>query len=83
VAVAVATKKITMIGLEKAFPFCANPDCVLYVRAGDPGVIGSGNWAELADGRIVGRGLHNGVYLCDGCAREWRSVPTFSTATSG
>jgi hypothetical protein len=33
--------------VEKEFPFCSNPDCVLYVRAGDPGVLGSGNWAEL------------------------------------
>jgi hypothetical protein len=22
-----------MIGLEKEFPFCSNPDCELYVRA--------------------------------------------------
>jgi hypothetical protein len=63
-----------MIGLEKDFPFCGNPDCVLYVRAGDPGVIGHGNWAELPDGRIVGRSLHGGVYLCDLCGHEWRPV---------
>jgi hypothetical protein len=66
-----------MLGLEKEFPFCSNPDCMLYVRAGDTGVVGSGNWAELPDGRIVGRGLYSGVYLCDVCGREWRAVPTF------
>jgi len=46
----------------------------LYVRAGDPGVIGSGNWAQLRDGRIVGRSIYSGVYLCDVCGREWRPV---------
>ena len=29
-----------MNGLEKEFPFCSNSDCVLYVRVGDPGVMG-------------------------------------------
>jgi hypothetical protein len=33
-----------MNGLEKEFPFCSNPDCELYLRAGDRGVVGSGNW---------------------------------------
>ena len=47
-----------MNGLEKEFPFCSNPDCVLYVRTGDPGVMGSGNWAELPNGRIVGRSIY-------------------------
>jgi hypothetical protein len=56
-----------MNGLEKEFPFCSNPDCELYVRAGDPGVMGSGNWAELPNGRIVGRSIYSGVYLCDRC----------------
>ena len=69
-----------MIGLEKEFPFCSNPDCVLYVRAGDPGVVGSGNWAEFPDGRIVGRSIYSGVYLCDLCGREWRPVLTFQSA---
>jgi hypothetical protein len=67
----------TMHGFEKDFPFCSNPDCELYVRAGDPGVMGSGNWAELPDGRIVGRSIYSGVYLCDVCGREWRPVRTF------
>jgi hypothetical protein len=66
-----------MNGLEKEFPFCSNPDCVLYVRAGDPGVKGSGNWVELSDGRVVGRSIYSGVYLCDFCGSEWRPVPTF------
>jgi hypothetical protein len=56
-----------MNGLEKEFPFCSNPDCVLYVRAGDPGVVGSGNWAQLP---------YSGVYLCDVCGREWCPVLT-------
>jgi hypothetical protein len=63
-----------MNGLEKEFPFCSNPDCELYVRAGDPGVMGSGNWAQLPDGRIVGRSIYGGVYLFDVCGREWRPV---------
>ena len=63
-----------MNGLEKEFPFCSNPDCVLYVRAGDPGVVGAGNWAELPDGRMVGRSIYGGVYLCDPCGREWQPV---------
>ena len=66
-----------MIGLEKEFPFCSNPDCELYVHAGDPGVVGSGNWAELPDGRIVGRGIYSGVYLCDSCGHEWQPVHAF------
>jgi len=38
-------------------PFCSNPDCLLHVRVGDAHVMGAGNWARLADGRIVGRGI--------------------------
>jgi hypothetical protein len=52
------------------------------MRAGDPGVMGSGNWAELPDGRIVGRSIYSGVYLCDVCAREWRAIPIFAVAIS-
>ena len=63
-----------MNGLEKEFPFCSNPDCELYVRAGDPGVVGAGNWAQLPDRRIVGRSIYSGVYLCDDCGREWLPV---------
>jgi len=66
-----------MNGLEKEFPFCSNPDCDLYVRAGDAGVVGSGNWAELPDRRIVGRSIYYGVYLCDSCGREWLPVDAF------
>jgi hypothetical protein len=64
----------SMNGLEKEFPFCSNPDCELYVRAGDSGVIGSGNWAQFPDGRIVGRSIYSGVYMCDVCGREWLPV---------
>jgi hypothetical protein len=71
-----------MLGLEKEFPFCSNPDCVLYLRAGDPGVVGCGNWAEFPDGRVVGRSIYSGIYLCDLCGREWRPVPTFGVAVS-
>src|SRR5271169_6309787 len=48
--------------------FCANRACVLHVRRGDANVRGSGNWARLADGIIVGRRRVGGVTLCDGCA---------------
>ncbi len=63
-----------MIGLAKDYPFCSNPDCELFVRVGDPGVRGSGNWAQMPDGRIVGRSTYSGVSLCDVCGREWRPV---------
>jgi hypothetical protein len=69
-----------MIGLEKEFPFCSNPDCQLYVRAGEPGVLGSGNWAQLPDGRIIGRSIYCSMYLCDVCRHEWRPVPAFAAA---
>lgn len=72
-----------MIGLEKEFPFCSNPDCQLFVRVGDPGVMGSGNWAQLPDGQIVGRSLYNGVYLCDRCGHEWRPVLAIEVGRTG
>jgi hypothetical protein len=28
----------------------------------------------LPDGRIVGRSIYSGVYLCDPCGREWHPV---------
>jgi hypothetical protein len=71
-----------MNGLEKEFPFCSNPYCDLYVRVGDPGVIGGGNWAQLPDGRIIGRSIYNGVYLCDPCGREWVPVRAFRYAVA-
>ena len=73
----------TMNGLEKDFPFCSNPDCQLFVRAGDPGVMGSGNWAQLPGGQIVGRSLYNGVYLCDRCGHEWRPVLAIESGMTG
>jgi hypothetical protein len=66
-----------MYGLEKEFPFCANPDCVLYVRAGEPEVVGWGNWAQFSDGRIIGRTIYSGIYLCDICRNELRLISTF------
>lgn len=48
--------------------FCANTACVLHVRPGDANVRGSGNWARLADGIIVGRRRVGSVMLCDRCA---------------
>ena len=63
-----------MNGREWDDPFCSNPDCVLHIRSGDAGIIGSGNWAELADGTIIGRGIYYGLYLCDSCGRAWRAV---------
>lgn len=55
---------------ELDFPFCANPQCELHVRAGDPGVRGFGNWAQLSDGRIIGRNFHRDGFLCDTCYRS-------------
>jgi hypothetical protein len=48
--------------------FCANSGCVLHVSPGDVNVEGSGNWAELADGVIIGRQQVEAVMLCDRCA---------------
>jgi len=54
--------------------FCTNPQCVLHVRAGDPGVEGFGNWAVLPSGVQVGRGRYAGTYLCDRCGRTHRAA---------
>jgi hypothetical protein len=48
--------------------FCANPGCILHVRPGDPQVHGSGNWAQLSDGTIIGRRRVELTMLCDRCA---------------
>jgi len=63
-----------MMERHEGYPFCANPDCELHVRAGAEGVMGWGNWAELPDGRIVGRALYVGLFLCDRCRRDWQAV---------
>jgi hypothetical protein len=47
--------------------FCENPGCALHVRPGDFNVEGSGNWAETADGLIIGRQRVQAVMLCDQC----------------
>ena len=67
-----------MNGREHAEPFCCNPDCILHVRPGDVGVIGSGNWEELGDGTIIGRGIYHGLYLCDPCGQALRPVAAFN-----
>ncbi len=64
---------------ESEPPFCGNPHCALHVRSGDRGVNGAGNWAVLADGRIIGRILCGGIYMCDTCAREWFPVAVFAS----
>jgi hypothetical protein len=47
--------------------FCSNPECDLHVSPGDARVRGHGNWAELPDGVILGRGLYDGRFYCDRC----------------
>ena len=37
---------------------------------GDGGVIGWGNWAELANGTIIGSGTYHGLYLGAGRAKR-------------
>jgi len=48
--------------------FCENPGCLLHVRPGDTNVEGSGNWAETAEGLIIGRQRVEALTLCDQCA---------------
>ncbi len=61
-----------MRAFELDYPFfCANPTCELHVRFGAPEVHGRGNWAEMPDGRLIGRSLHGDVFLCDGCGRQF------------
>jgi len=60
---------VSMYAFECDFPFCGNPRCELHVRPGDPGVLGIGNWAQLPDGRLIGRGWYGGEFLCDVCGR--------------
>ena len=50
--------------------FCGNPVCALHVRAGDPGVRGSGEWATLGNGITVTRSVcSDGTMICDLCRR--------------
>jgi hypothetical protein len=53
--------------IELGAYFCANPDCALHVRIGDPGVAGEGNWMVLPDGRTYGRLRRGAEVLCDAC----------------
>jgi len=48
--------------------FCANPECHLHVCQGDENVIGTGQWAELSDGIIIGRQLVGRAFYCHDCA---------------
>jgi hypothetical protein len=50
--------------------FCENPGCLLHVRPGDTNVEGSGNWAETAQGLIIGRQRVEALTLCDQCAAQ-------------
>ncbi len=54
--------------------FCSNADCVLHVRAGDPGVCGRGEWALRPDGVLTSRGVYGGRVMCDVCGRTGGSV---------
>ena len=49
--------------------FCANPSCVLHVRAGERGVRGAGEWAVRPDGVVTSRRRVGGEMFCDVCAR--------------
>lgn len=65
------------IMFEVDSPFCSNPECRLHVRAGAPGVIGQGGWAQFPDGRIVGRDIYCGLFFCDECLRAWYATTAF------
>ena len=67
------TTGMAVDGRESGYAFCSNPACQLHVRAGDPGVEGAGNWAQLANGLIIGRGIYQGAYFCDSCGRALMS----------
>jgi hypothetical protein len=55
-------------------PFCANVRCILHVTSDSAGVVGWGNWAELPNGLIVGRGLIDGIPMCDLCSENIRAM---------
>jgi hypothetical protein len=63
-----------IVVIESNATFCANPSCPLHLCPGDEGVQGSGNWAELPCGAIVGRQAVDGRMLCDPCASRVRGV---------
>lgn len=54
--------------------FCSNPACLLYVAPGNV-VPGSGNWAVLSNGAIIGRGRYLGKMYCDPCGMELLHPP--------
>jgi hypothetical protein len=61
--------KLAIHAFETDYPFCSNLRCALHVRADDTTVHGVGNWARMPDERMIGRGLYNGIFLCDPCGR--------------
>ena len=54
--------------------FCSNPECVLHVRAGDPGVCGTGEWALRSDGVLTSRGIYGGRGRTGGGASREKEV---------
>jgi hypothetical protein len=69
--------KLVHDGTGSESPFCGNPECMLHVRVGAPGVQGSGNWAVLENGQMMGRGLYGTAFLCDACGRrQVRGLPS-------
>lgn len=77
-----------MAALLKAVPtpargssefFCSNPRCAFHVRVGDPGVEGSGDWAQLTlrHGERIATSHRwiSGELLCDLCVRKKRLAP--------
>jgi hypothetical protein len=57
------------IVVETVECFRANPDCLLHVRAGDPGVQRCGHWAQLPNGLIVSHSIYEDRLWCDLCLR--------------
>ena len=58
-----------VLEVEHGAWFCSDPECVLHVRRGDAGVVGSGEWAVRPDGVMTSRSRIGDRMLCDVCAR--------------
>ncbi len=58
-----------MIGWPQDDPFFSSPDCVLYVRSGDPGVVGSGIGLNLPTASSSGGESTTASILYDLCGR--------------
>jgi hypothetical protein len=70
------------MGSEKSSRSAAIPTANFTCAQAIHGVMGSGYWAELPNGRIVGRNIYSGVYLCDLCGREWHPVHAFAVGVA-